>query len=122
MSVREHRLSAKKVIVPKPKEEDVTIPAEKYAEMINEIQELKQRVQDLEEIENARRTGVISDRLRTSIKYKVTRFVFLVQANQTFESIAASIDRAANDICEFIANPQKAENKSMNKVVLRFDD
>ena len=122
MSVREHRQGTKRVVVPKTKDEQITISTDQYASMLEEIQNLKDRVAELEEIDAARKTGQISDRLRTSVKYKVTRFVFRVQANQSIESVVATIDRATNDICEFIANPQKAENKSMNKVVLRFDD
>ena len=122
MSVREHRQGTKKIIVAKTKEEQITISTDQYASMLEEIQNLKDRVAELEEIDAARKTGMISDRLRTSIKYKVTRFVFHVQANQPIENVVSSIDRATNDICEFIANPQKAENKSMNKTVLRFDE
>ena len=122
MSVRDHRKGNMRTIVAKTKDESVTVPTDKYAAMLEEIQNLRDRVTELEEIDAARKTGRISDRLRTSIKYKVTRFVFRVQANQTIESVVAAIDRATNDVCEFIANPQKAENKGMNRVVLRFDE
>lgn len=122
MSVREHRQGTKKITVAKTKEEQITISTDQYASMLEEIQNLKDLVAELEEVDAARKTGMISDRLKTSIKYKVTRFVFHVQANQPIENVVASIDRATNDICEFIANPQKAENKSVNKTVLRFDE
>ena len=123
MSMRDHRQSMKKPAVPKHKDsEDVVISAEKYAQMLEEIQNLKDRVMELGEIDAARKTGKISERLRTSVKYKVTRFVFRVQANQSIENVVAAIDRATADICEFIAQPTKAEDKSVNKVVLRFED
>lgn len=122
MTIRDHRTGTKKTVVPKTKDEQITIPTDQYASMLEEIQNLKDRVTELEEIDAARKTGKVTDRLRTSIKYKVTRFVFRVQANQTIESVVAAIDRATDDICEFIANPQKAENKSMNRVVLRFEE
>ncbi len=122
MTIRDHRTGTKKTIVPKTKDETVTVPTDQYAAMLEDIQNLRDRVTELEEIDAARKTGKISDRLRTSIKYKVTRFVFRVQAHQTIESVVATIDRATNDICEFIANPQKAENKGMNRIVFRFDE
>lgn len=123
MSARDHRVSMKKLDTPKSKKlDEVTIPADEYAAMLKQIEELKDRVIELEEIDMARKSGVITDRLRTSVKYKVTRFVFRVQANQTIENVVASIDRATQDICEFIARPEKAENKAMNRVVLRLKD
>ena len=123
MSARDHRVSMKKLDTPKSKKlDEVTIPADEYANMLKQIEELKDRVIELEEIDMARKSGVITDRLRTSVKYKVARFVFRVQANQTIENVVASIDRATQDICEFIARPEKAENKAMNRVVLRLQD
>lgn len=123
MSARDHRQTMKKTIIPIPKATElISVPADEYAKLLGQIQDLKDRVIELEEIDAARKTGKITDRLRTSIKYKVTRFVFRVQANQSIENVVAAIDRATDDICEFIAQPEKAENKSMNSVVIHFDD
>ena len=92
MSARDHRQTMKKTIIPIPKAPDlISVPADEYAKLLNQVQDLKDRVIELEEIDAARKTGKITDRLRTSIKYKVTRFVFRVQANQTIENVVAAI-------------------------------
>ena len=90
--------------------------------MKQEIQTLQNKVHDFEEIEAARTNGIISNRLKASIKYKVTRFVFRVQANQSIENVAVAIDKATNDICRFIAQPEKAEEKNLNDIVLKSSD
>lgn len=119
MANRNHNQSMKKAPPPRYIDQDeIIISADKYAELIGKIEELKQTVADYRALEDARKRGIITESLRHSVKYKVTNFVLRVQANNSPEEVLERIDRATADICRFIAGAKDPESKKMISMIL----
>ena len=104
-------------------EEMVQLSPDEYANLLNENTNLKAQVEDLKELIDFKKTGIPSDKLLRSIRYKVSRFVFRVQANNPADEVVKMIDRATNDIVRFISNLKMADNKNtMNDGIFFVDE